>query len=388
MKNFLHWYPAVMTLTVSELDARMETLREGIRTDREALLALTNDQGAKMEDIRAKKQVLDDKLERLSLMENQRAAMVEQAKNSLGGKAPQAKMTVKEAAGAFYRAALTDTPAAQMAYEQLGAIPAENADQGHGSRLMPTTLVNDLLLEPEIENPLRPFMTVTNVVGLELPKLDFTAENDDFDKDGATAKELEMDSGNIQFGRHKLHLIAHVSESLLRTTPLNIERAVASGLESAMMNKELKVMFAATPATGEEYMSFYSTQNGIETVNGETMLDAIIAAYADLEDRYRQNARVVMSYAAYAAMIRTLANSESLFSRKPEEILGIPVVFCDRATKPVVGDFRYCCLNFDTAPWFDTDKDLTHGNRLFDVTAQYDIKLRMSAAFRLAAVGT
>ena len=43
-------------------------------------------------------------------------------------------------------------------------------------------------------------------------------------------------------GRNELPLKATVSESLLRSSPLNIEAAVNSGLESAQAAKELKAI--------------------------------------------------------------------------------------------------------------------------------------------------
>lgn len=377
-------------MTVTELDERMDTLRGQIRTAKNELLTMTGDASAKMEDIRAKKQALSDLQERLSTMEEQKAQMAGERRQE---KKPQ--MTMKEARGAYYKAVLNDgegAGAAAETYAQLGGIPAESVEQGHGSRLLPKQLANDLILAPEVKNPLRDHMVVTAITGLELPKLLFDLADDAYmAKDGETAKELAMDADNVAFGRHKMHIIAHVSESLLRSTPVNIEAAVDGALQSALAAKELKVMFATTPVSGEEDMSFYTKVSGvsvIKEVTGATMLDAILAAYADLEDAYRMNAKVCMRYADYAAMLRTLAGGDNLFGKKPEDILGIEAIFCDKAVTPVVGDFQYVQENFDTAPWFDTDKDLTKGNRLFDCTALYDIKRRMNAAFRLAKTST
>ena len=384
------------TLTVQELDIQMETLRGQIREASDALLAMTADPKATMEAIQGKKAEVEGLRARMQVMEGEKADMLSAAKNrAKGGKAEP--MSKKEAAGMFFRAALSGDVNAlpKMAYEQLGSIPANNTDQGNGSKLLPTQLSRDLLLEPSVENPLRGYMTVTNITGLELPKMNFSVSDDAFAaKDGETAKELAMSGDSVAFGRHKMHLIAHVSESVLRASPIDIEGAVWDGLKSAQAAKELKVIFAASPATGEEDMSLYATDGKetnpatlIKTVTGTTLFDAILAAYADLEDVYRANARVCMRYADYAAMIRTMANgAEGLFLAKPEQVLGVDCIFCDKAVTPIVGDWRYLHLNYDCAPWYDTDKDITKGNRLFDSTALYDVKIKMRSAFRLAKV--
>ena len=62
------------------------------------------------------------------------------------------------------------------------------------------------------------------------------------------------------------------------------------------------------------------------------------------------------------------------------------MVFCEKAVTPVVGDFKFLHINFDMAPLYDTDKDVSVGNRLFVLTHWYDIKVKLAAAFRLAKV--
>lgn len=375
-----------------ELDKHIDTLRGEIREASDKLLTMTSDTAATMESIREAKTALDGLRERLSIMEEQKAAMAGNI-GSLGNPAPA--MTKKEAAGMFYRAVLNGQDVNQlpkMLYEQLGAIPAGNADQGSGSVFLPTQLSNDLLMEPSIVNPLRPYMTVTQITGLELPKMLFQLEDDSFlAKDGETAKELKITGENVRFGRNKMHLIARVSETVLRSSPLNIEAAVTGGLTSAQAAKELSVLFAAAPKTGEEDMSFYAKNTGktaylIKEVKGKDLLASILASIADLEDGYRDNARVVMRFADYVTILRALGGDASLYSAQPEQIIGKPVIFCDRATIPVVGDISYMHLNFDSVPWVDTDKDVEKGNRLFTSTTLYDIKPRMRAAFRLATI--
>lgn len=381
-----------MPRTMFELEERIADLRMQISTEADGLVTMATDAGAKMDDVRAKQQRVKDLQERLAVLETERAKMAEKAKGTMGAEGEA--MSRQEAAGMFYRAAMMGQmdKLPRMAYEQLGAKPAGNADQGSGSKLLPTTLANELLLEPQVTNPLRGRMMVTNIPGLKLPKLGFAVDNDSFiSKDGETAKELKLSGDTVDFGRYELPLKATVSESLLRSTPLNIEAAVNAGLESAQAAKELKVIFAENPTSGEEHMSLYAKDSGGSTylckaVEGADLLDAILAAAGDLEDVYQAGACVVMRRQDYYGFIRSLANAEALFGRKPEDVIGYPVIFCEKATIPVVGDFRYLHLNYDGDTYFDTDKDVTKRLRYFTCNAEYDIHVVLRAAFRLAKV--
>ena len=138
-------------------------------------------------------------------------------------------------------------------------------------------------------------------------------------------------------------------------------------------------------------MSLYAKDSGgtktlIKQVEGETLLDAILAALGDLEDAYQAGACVVMRRQDYIGFLRTMANSDNLWGKKPEDVIGYPVIFCEKATIPVVGDLRYLHLNFDGDNYFDTDKDVTKRVRYFTCNAEYDIQVVLRAAFRLAAV--
>lgn len=134
-------------------------------------------------------------------------------------------------------------------------------------------------------------------------------------------------------------------------------------------------------------MSFYSTQNGIKTVDGADLFEAITNAIADLHEDFRENARVIMRYADYVKILKSLANnSATLFSAPPESIIGKPAVFSDSAVKPIVGDFRYAQLNYDGDLIYDTDKDVEKGEYLFVLTGWLDQQILLKSAFRIANV--
>lgn len=374
---------------LSELDNQLET-------EREAAMELARTPGSDMEQVRAAQQRVRDLQERREILDQERQRQEEAAQERLRrqGNGNGSQMSFEEAAGMFFRSVINQDNRSlpQMAYEQLGLIPEGSADQGNGSALVPKNLSNRLLLAPKVVNPLRSRMTVTQVTGLSVPKLDFSIDDDEFlAKDGETAKELKASGDTVDFGRNKAFLVAKVSETLLRSTPLDIEGAVTSALDSAMANKELKVMFTTSPKAGEEHMSFYQTGDDskyvIKTVEGTNLLDTLVDAFGDLEDVYQAGAVAVMRRQDYYKCIREMANgADTFFGKKPEDVIGYPVIFCDRATIPVVGDLAYLQENFDCPPWLDSGKDVGKGLRLLTETAVYDIKRLLNAAFRLVKV--
>jgi len=132
-------------------------------------------------------------------------------------------------------------------------------------------------------------------------------------------------------------------------------------------------------------MSFYSTQNGIKEVEGDDLYKAIKNALADLEDDYSENATIVMTKKDYYDMIEVLANNNTtLYMAQPRQVLGAPVVFCDMAVNPVIGDFRYSHFNYDLNMLYDRDKNVRTGMEDFVLTAWVDHRIKLKSAFRIA----
>ncbi|MNI49817.1 Phage capsid family protein [compost metagenome] len=178
-----------------------------------------------------------------------------------------------------------------------------------------------------------------------------------------------------------------MSETILAATDTNLVQTVDQALESGLAAKEKKVAFATTPKVGEEHMSFYSTQNGVVavTVAGDNYYKAIKGALAALHEDYRENASIMMRYADYLDIIETLANgSTTLYNAQPEQVLGKPVIFCDAAIYPIIGDFRFSHFNYDPQLLYDRDKDVKTGIELFVLTAWLDHKIKLKSAFRIA----
>ena len=302
------------------------------------------------------------------------------------------KTKLLKAKGEFYKAVLTGENPREVfkAYEMLGAIPAADADLGYGDKLLPTTMSNELITEPMTENPMRGIMRVSQIRGLEEPKLLFDIDGAyDSITDKETAKEIKMSGDSVTYGRNKVKPIAKISDSVLHGSPLSIAQEVDNAIRSGLAMNEMTRMFAGTPATGYEHMSFYSTQNAVKKVEGADKRTAIAKAIADLPIMFRRNARIVMNAIDWYDMWGGNLNQAGMyFEDRPLSLFGKQVVLVDDATDPVVGDFSYSRINYDIGTIDDTDKDVDKGVYKFVLTAWYDIRLRLASAFRIATVKT
>ena len=260
---------------------------------------------------------------------------------------------------------------------------------GNGQKILPTTMMTELVTEPYAKNPLRGVSKFTNITNLEVPKIAFTLSDDDFlTSDTETAKEMAASASIIAFKRNKFKVYADITETVLRGTDTNLIAHVENALRSGMAKKEKKIAFAETTSAPDT--SFYNKTSGnydIKAIEKASLYLAIKAALADLEDEYADNAKIVMRKADYFDLIEALANGNAaLYQAQPETILGAPVIFCDLATKPVIGDFSYSQFNYDLDATYESDKNIHTGVTSFVLTAYLDHKILMKSAFRLATV--
>lgn len=258
----------------------------------------------------------------------------------------------------------------------------------NGSKLLPVTIANDIIAEPTENNPLRDDELVTAVTNLERPRIDVTIDDDSFVNDQEVAKEIKLKGDSVKFGRNKTKLKVAISEAILNGTDTNLVEHVNSQLQAGLAKKEKTVAFAETPKSGEEEMSFYSTQNNIKKVSGDNLFDAITQAAGDIADAFQSDIKVYMTRPDYLKMIKELSNGAvSLFGKAPEEILGYPVRFTELAKKPVVGNFKYAQLNYEiSSALYEQWKDYDKGINNFQLTAWFDHKILLASAFRIADV--
>ena len=272
--------------------------------------------------------------------------------------------------------------------EVLNAL-GDGSTLGNGQKILPTTLMTELVTEPYAKNPLRGVSKFTNITNLEVPKIAFTLDDDEFlTSDTETAKEMAASASIIAFKRNKFKVYADITETVLRGTDTNLIAHVEDALRSGMAKKEKKIAFAETTSAPDT--SFYNKTSGnydIKAIEKASLYLAIKAALADLEDEYSDTAKIVMKKSDYFDMIEALANGNAaLYQAQPETILGAPVIFCDLATKPVIGDFSYSQFNYDLDATYESDKNVKTGVTSFVLTAYLDHKILMKSAFRLATV--
>ncbi|MCD3211114.1 phage major capsid protein [Clostridium botulinum C/D] len=342
--------------------------------DAKTTLEARNEQKQTVKDLEERFNGLKVQLEALDNAEQQKIA----AQNKNLGEDPKNK--VINAKAELIKATMANKSVSPQILNALG-----DDNSTGGEKFLPKTMQSELLHEPFVKNPLRDISTFTNETNLEVPKITFTLDNDDFISDTETAKELQASGDTVQFGRHKFKVFAPVSETILRGTNTNIVQTVETALESGLAAKERKVAFASSPKSGEEHMSFYSTQNKIKTVEGANKFKAIKAAIADLHEDYRENAKIVMTYADYMDIVETLANGNAtLYTAQPEQVLGKPSIFCDSAKDPIVGDFRFSHFNYDLDMLYERDKDIKTGMECFVLTAWFDHQIKLKSAFRIA----
>ncbi|MGG0207817.1 phage major capsid protein [Bacillus mycoides] len=373
--------------TLFELKQNLSTIGQQLQKVEGELSQKAIDPSATMESLQVLQQSKKDLQIRFNVIKEQHDTMEAEQKAQFQTQTglqsiEDPKQKVVAAKAELVRATIRGGTLSQEARAALG-----DKNSTGGEKILPTTMTNELLHEPFVKNPLRDVSTFTSVTNLEIPKVTFTLDDDDFIADTATAKELKAEGDVVTFGRNKFKVFVPISETVLAATDTNLVQTVDQALESGLAAKEKKVAFATTPKAGEESMSFYKA--GIKSVKGATLYKAIKSAVADLHEDFRENATIEMRYTDYLEIIETLANgSATLYNAQPEQVLGKPVKFCDSAVNPVVGDFRYSHFNYDPNMIYDRDKDVKTGIELFVLTAWFDHKIKLKSAFRIAEVQT
>ncbi|MFD0768865.1 phage major capsid protein [Bacillus sp. CGMCC 1.60114] len=373
--------------TLFELKQNLSTIGQQLQKVEGELAQKAIDTTATMEDIQALQKSKQDLQMRFNVIREQHDAMEAEQKAKFhsqqginGIEDPNQKVVAAKAE--LIRATMRQKAITSDVRQVLG----DNNATG-GNKFLPKTVSTDILVEPTVKNPLRNRSVITQITNLEIPKLNFTLDDDDFIADTDTAKELKATGDVVSFGRYKFKVFAGISETVLNGSDANLVSYVENALQSGVAAKEKKVAFTTTPKTGEEHMSFYKA--GVKEVKAENKYKAIKAAIADLHEDYRENAVIYMRYIDYSDIIEVLANGNAtLYAAQPEQVLGKPVEFCDSAVDPVVGDFYYSHFNYDLDALYDRDKDVKTGIEQFVVTAWLDHQIKLKSAFRIAKVAT
>lgn len=366
-----------------QLQQMMDGVKEQLKAENKKLADMYLDSKTTLESRAEQQKTVKDLEERFTGIKSQISTLDEKEKqkmkaNVLGDNVKDTKINAK---AELIRNVMKGKAVPTNVLNALG----DSSSMGNGNKILPTTMTTELLHEPFVKNPLRGNSAITNITNLEIPRIAFSLDDDDFIGDGETAKELKTATDTVQFGRHKFKVFASISETVLMGSNTNLVQTVDAALESGLAAKEKKVAFAKSPKSGEEHMSFYSTQTAIKKIEAPTKYKAIKACLADLEDIYSENAKIVMTKSDYYDIIETLSNgSGNLYVAQPEQILGAPTIFCDKAVDPIVGDLSYSHFNYDLDMLYDKDKNVKTGMEDFVLTAWFDHQIKLKSAFRIA----
>ncbi|ORI05537.1 phage capsid protein [Mammaliicoccus sciuri] len=379
--------------TLYELKQSLHTVGEQLKSKNDELSKKAGDPNVNFEEVQQLEKEVDTLQKRFNILE-QRKNDVEQKETAKAEKenaqsgvyqslSSEEKMV--KAKAEFYRHALLPNEFAkpsQEAQRLLHALPTGN-DSG-GDKFLPKTLSKEIVSEPFAKNQLREKARLTNIKGLEIPRVSYTLDDDDFITDVETAKEMKLKGDTVKFGTNKFKVFAAISDTVIHGSDVDLVNWVENALSSGLAAKERKDALAVNPKAGLEHMSFYN--GDIKEVEGENAYKAIIKALADLHEDFRDNAVIYMKYVDFVDILDYLSNGTTNFFDTPaEKVFGKPVVFTDAAVKPIVGDFNYFGINYDNTT-YDTDKDVKKGEYLFVLTAWYDQQRSLDSAFRIAKV--
>jgi len=386
-----------MTATLFELKDNLQTVGEQINKIDDQLNEKAMDTQATAEDLTGLQNTKETLQKRFDILKGQFDQADKKQKNSLKAQAGNTIADPKQKKVEAYAKVIKQVMDKGAKYGQsefkqamTAATTAPGGDNNdNGEAFLPINVSSDLISEPFKQNPLRDDATYSQVTNLVIPRIsvDF---GDSFDAiaDGDAAKEAEAKGEQVKFGRFESKVRIGLSDAIMLGTNSALVQYVNSALLNGASQAELIRAFATTSATGEGHMSFYDASNAIVSITADDTYLGIKKALADLDDAYADNAKVYMSRADYYDMIEKLANgSTTLYGAQPEEVLGAPVVFTSRATKPVVGDFSLYHANYDPqSSIMEQYKDYQKGINYFQVTLYYDAQIKLASAFRLVDV--
>lgn len=343
-----------------------ETITRAMELDSEAVKKNQDE----MEKIQTSRSVLRDELEKRQKEAEKNLRKVD-TENPI------------ESRGNIYRSILNGESSEDI---KRGLFSTDIKTGNGGNNLIPTNLAEELIFENIKSNPIRDISTVTNIVGLEIPRVSYTIDDMDFVAEGETAKEVALKGEKVKFNNFTFRISTEISDSLLDGTNANLVNYVETTLREGLAKKEKYAIFKTTKEN-EKHMNIYSDTNNIKKVQGDTLFRAIKNALADLSDEYYNNATIVMRKNDYFEMMDELSNQNTNFyDRQANTILGVNVVFCEDADKPVIGDFKYLHINYYTDTKLESERNAREGRNYFILSGSFDIRLILTSAFRIAEI--
>lgn len=231
---------------------------------------------------------------------------------------------------------------------------------------------------------LREIVTITNINNLVLPRISYKIDGIEYGNE--VEQELKTKGELIKFTKNKFKVSVNIPDIINKADNNQFITYLKSVLKEGLVEKE-KICIFNTTNPGEEHMNIYSSQNGIKEVEGENLFRAIKNSLADLDDKYREKASIVMCRRDYTDMTDKLSNFKfDSYENQSYQLFGIKVVFCKFADKPIVGDFSRLHINYEDDFLFENKCGLTDNLDKIIISGNFDIRVRLSSAFRIAKV--
>ena len=309
-------------------------------------------------------------------------------KESLEGKS----MNIKNLRGGYFKAAITRQPLSQELRNELAITTGANPGNG----LLPVEVSKSLISDIYGEDKFLSAITHTQIKGLRLPKVKATPASDAVrSPDGTTeAGETQLSDETVNFGRFPGREKIVVPTAILGGTETDLDAYISSRLQYDHRRRMRSRIFAAAGTTGDlAHMSVYTKGAGnpdLPVSQGADTLEAVQNAIAALPDGVREVAKVVMTYADWMEMIKTLANgATALFGAPTKEMLGFEVITCDYVGSDgiLVGDLSAIHVNYDDPLRLKTDEDIDLDMTKIVIAYDYDIRIEDPNKLRLAKVG-
>ncbi|WP_415639179.1 phage major capsid protein, partial [Paenibacillus larvae] len=187
--------------TLYELKQNLVTVGQQLKKVEEQLAEKAIDPNASMEDIQALQGSKSDLKMRFDVIKEQHDALEAEQKAKLKANF-EAKDNINSVDDPKQRAIKAKAELIRSVMrEQSVSIDVRQAlgdnDTTGGNKFLPKTVSTDILVEPTVKNPLRELSSVTQITNLEIPKLHFTLDDDDFIADTETAKEMKADGDTV-----------------------------------------------------------------------------------------------------------------------------------------------------------------------------------------------
>ena len=276
-------------MTLFEMKEKLFALQNERKTIADWIAEKAADPNTSMEEINAKKAKMEELTSRIEILQKshddmeaeQRTAMAMQKGSGAGMTEKDVRMKAKADA---YRALAIGTKAdVEKAYSHLGAIPALDADLGNGSKLLPTNLQDEIIVEPVEENPMRGIMRVSNIRGLEEPKLifdldggydditdkqdieAFIRENNDVSMAEIELRDLKQVLDNVVVEDEAEFKMSQVQDGIFQKWQVSIERFHSDRVKRKIDEYNINGQTQAS-AKGKEFKPILISEEGLETI--------------------------------------------------------------------------------------------------------------------------